>query len=254
MKIYLLPLVLATFLLSCSKEAEDKQVINLAGEFIINADQILTAAGPIFGYRIETVNNQDCLSSDILYTLIDEEGELNLTIEDISEVENCPSNEGKVVENIPLHIETGNTNIAISLRDIVKNKGSIQTNSIAYKLTIPEAEGILLGNLEVMKLPEDVIFGTLIAEDLESTIIRSFLDSLQEFSVNVLPDGYYTNNFSVENGQAIVSGETNLSDVHQDVYFRVEDKEAFQNFILSYKENHTSLALSLIDAATGEYL
>ena len=69
--------------ISCHKDPNGLRILNLEGEFIISADQVFTDNGPKFSYRITSINDQDCNSSDILYTLIDQEGELNLILEDI---------------------------------------------------------------------------------------------------------------------------------------------------------------------------
>ncbi len=62
--------------ISCHKDPNGVRILNLGGEFVISADQVLTDNGPRFSYRITTINDQDCNSSDIVYTLIDQEGEL----------------------------------------------------------------------------------------------------------------------------------------------------------------------------------
>ncbi len=241
--------------ISCNKDPNDLRVLNLEGEIIVSADQILTSNGPKFSYSLTTVNAQECATSDIEYTLIDQEGELNLILEDISQEEDCASGSGNPVESIPLNIVNGVTEIAISLRNIVKNAGRIETTELQHILKLDAPEGIVVGNTVVNRMPTDVLFGIVSGEDMTNPLFQNLMDSLSQFSIDVLPDGYYTSYFSINNQQAeIIDNWSGITDTHLDVYYRIEDKEAFEAFITQYKENYSDFGFILRDAANGEIL
>lgn len=250
-------LIVFTFIglmaISCNKDPNDVRILNLEGEFVISADQELTDNGPKFGYRITTLNDQDCKSSDILYTLIDQEGELNLILEDITQIDDCPTEEGKVEETIPLNIANGTTDIAISLRNVVKNTGTIETTELQHTLELDTPEGILIGNKIVNRMPSQVVFGY-IYDANQDPVDSSLLDSLSSFSNRVLIDGYYTSSFSIDNQQALFLDNITTPPIHNDVYYHLEDKESFLSFIEQYKSSHSNYFFNLRDAATGEVI
>ena len=239
--------------ISCNKDPNDVRILNLEGEFVISADQVLTENGPRFSYRITTINDQDCKSSDILYTLIDQEGELNLILEDITQIDDCPTEEGQLEETIPLNIAIGTTDIAISLRNVVKNNGTIETTDLQHALHIDTPEGILVGNKIVNRMPSQVIFGYIYNTN-QDPIDPSLLDSLSSFSNRDLIDGYYTSYFSIDNQQAVFFDYFTTPPIHNDVYYHLEDKEAFLSFIEQYKGSHSNYVFNLRDAATGEII
>ena len=238
---------------SCNKDPNDLRILNLEGEFLINADQVLTENGPRFSYRITTINEQDCKSSDIIYTLIDQEGELNLILEDISQLEDCPTDKGQVVETIPINIANGTSDIAISLRNVVKNTGTINTTELQYLMQLDTPEGILIGNLAVNRISSQVIFGYIFDANQEP-VDTNLLDSLSNYSNGNLIDGYYTSYLSVDNQEPVLLDDITTPPVHTDIYFDIEDKEAFLSFIEQYKSDHSNYGFHLRDAATGEII
>jgi len=244
---------LGLMVISCHKDPNGLRILNLGGEFIISADQVFTDNGPKFSYRITTINDQDCNSSDILYTLIDQEGELNLILEDITQIDDCPTEEGQVEEIIPINIESGTTDIAISLKNVVKNTGTIETTALHYTLKIDTPEGILLGNNIVNRMPSQVIFGY-IYDTNQDPVDTILLDSLSSYSNRYLIDGYYTSYFSIDNQQAVFFDYFNTPPIHNDVYYHLENKEAFLSFIEQYKGSHSNYVFNLRDASTGEII
>lgn len=250
----LLLLIILGCLASCSKNASDLEVLNLEGEFVINADQRFTENGSAFSYYITTANDQECQSSEIVYRLLDVEGELNLILEDITQIENCPSDAGKVEAYIPVSIVEGKTDVSISLRNVVKNKGTLESTATQYKLDLPNSEGIIIGNSVVNKMPEDVLFGVVTGVNLQDPVMQNLLDSLDQFNQGSLTDGYYTSYFSVSDGEANFLDDTPTPAEHKDVYYRLENKEAFIDFIRAYKENHNIFGFRLRDSANGELI
>lgn len=246
-------LFLGLIVTSCNKDANDLRILNLEGEFLIGADQELTPNGPRFSYRISTINDQECKSSEIVYTLIDQEGELNLTLEDITQIEDCPTGKGQVVESIPLSIAEGITDIAISLSNVVKYTGTIETTPLHHIMKLPNPEGILIGNTIVNRIPPQVIFGS-IYDINQDPISANLLQSLSNFSVKNIIDGYYTSNFSIENQLTVINNDISTPPIHSDVSYYIEDKDAFKDFVNLYKEDHSNLIFQFIDAETGEQL
>lgn len=246
-------IIIGLIAISCNKDPNDVTILNLEGEFVISAGQVLTDNGPKFSYRVTTINDQDCNSSDILYTLIDQEGELNLILEDITHIDDCPTDAGQVEETIPLNIANGTTDIAISLRNVVKNTGTIETTELQYIMELDAPEGILLGNKIVNRIPSQVIFGY-IYDASQDQVDTSLLDSLSSFSNRDLIDGYYTSYFSIKNQQAVLLDYITTPPIHRDVYYHLEDKEAFLSFIEQYKSIHSNYGFNLRDAATGEII
>ncbi len=238
---------------SCNKDPYDLTVLNLEGEFIIAADQVITNNGPKFSYRITTINDQDCKSSDIQYTLIDQEGVLNLILEDITQIEDCPSDQGQVVENIRLNIADGTNDIAISLRNIVKNTGTIKTTALQHILELDTPEGILVGNTVVNRMPSQVIFGYIFDAN-QNPVAPELLDQLSNFNTKSLINGYYTSYFSIENQNAVFADDITTPNVHSDVYYHIENKFEFIEFIENFKEEHPNYGFHFKDAANGDIL
>jgi len=242
--------LLGMSIISCSKDPSELKFLNLEGEFIVSADQVLTESGPKFGYKVTTINEQDCQSSNIIYRLIDVEGEINLILEDITEIEDCPSESGLISQSIPLNISNVNTEVAISLRNVVKNTGTIRTTAAQYLLLIENPEGIILGNSVVNKLPQDVLFGT-IYNSSQDGVDSELIENLNALSDMSLLNGFFTTNFSVINNKAEVIDEAPLSVAHEDFYFRPNNKEEFIETMAELKLNNPSYSFHFVDASNG---
>lgn len=247
--LHTLLLFVAILLISCSKENGSYSVLNLEGEFIINVNQSLTEEGPWVSLDISTVHTQECGSSEIIYEIRQEESGVNLVLEDISVEDDCATEEGIVTQKIALPNQQKDIDIAISLRDVIKNKGTIQVDDDKFTLNLNTTNGIILARYIVNRIPEDLVFGTINIEDA-TTIdqVTVGLDSLSDQSLDIGHYGIFTN---TANGFNILDHDV-VGNNHE-VYFRPTDIEAFRTKLDAIKADNPSINIYLVNAY-GEIL
>lgn len=163
--------------------------------------------------RMYTLEDYECLNTDILTNFLQVGRSLELTLYDILDPEVCEAGLGpatgiEVLDNI----EEDLYRIKIELQDVVQNEGWLTVTDDTYLVGMEEENGIRWQHYEMRHIPEDAFWGYVTYPDASSQVqVESFLSDLQQIgTVSNLQDGYYGHYSLSDNGSKLEVNTTNL--------------------------------------------
>jgi len=242
MKTYLLQILILLTLSGCAKEGGDIQFVNLEGEFIVSASQGLSAEGPHFLLHIQTVDEQNCDASEIKISLQTVESGTDIVIENIVLIDDCPSEKGVVFKDVELPITQAVSDLSVSLRDVVKNKGQLFTSENQHTLVFNSMEGLFLGRQAVNRITTDMVFGYVYDKDAQYEIEQI----LQEYNMGTVNDGDYA--LFKKEGNNISLNSTPESAMGRNLVLKIEDSEEFNTRIHELRGTYPNAEINLVNA------
>lgn len=189
-------LVLAGAMASCDL-ADPKDAIivsDVEDEFYIDMWERLDD-GRNFVLKIESIKPVTCLNYRIDYFSNRNGNRLTVSLNDIIEPTDCKPGEAAVKADVPIgSLPSGNYALDIDFRNTVVNKGQLYVNSESYLLTMKTENGIVLLREELLRVPNDLIWGYVATQQgANEAAAQNFMTDLQGISNQAigLRVGYY---------------------------------------------------------------
>lgn len=189
---------------------------------------------------MQTIEEGECLNTLILSSFEQDNLELKLTLFEILDPENCdpgiaPAQGMEVVADIP----AGVYGLNIELKGIVTNPGTLTVNSQSYKVEMDEENGIQWLHNELLRVPNDAVWGYLNYTDGNSLVqAEAFVDDLRTISTEIEPtDGYY-GHFVINGGEQVKVAEMPTQGDFVSFLFRyADDRTNLDQLVEEYRMN-----------------
>jgi len=161
--------LMAIILLSsgCQKNLEEAGFINLQPEYEIFLNQELTPEGGKPALLVKTISEVECANSFISYQNIKVDDLLTIRLNSVSQEGTCVPDPIIIEENINLDIAEGSQNFNISLRDVVDNPGTIQSNILEISLNLESNFGFKISRSRLQKIQKNMVWGYFHSDDPE---------------------------------------------------------------------------------------
>ena len=203
-------LLIFTFGCKEDKIIEDVNV-TIENEFKILLWESLEENNRSFNLNVETIKLESCENTliDVAPSIVG--NDISFTIHDIPEPD-CPA---------PIFIADANVEIGtlispsyemiISLKDVIKNEGTLTVESDYYELEMRESNGIVVPETRLYKVPQNTIWGYIASDNSNAdSVADGFLNEIDNVADDQdYIDGYY-GYFSAENNELTILKE-NLS-------------------------------------------
>jgi hypothetical protein len=177
---------------SCNKEEPDTQ-FNVSTDFLIDMKEELSPTGGTLLFEVETVNDQECLDTEIDFSFGRSETKVKLSFLDLTVPEDC------VVGNAPAtaSVNTGdlaiiNYQFEIDLREEVKSNGVLNVLGDRYIVNFTEKSGFEFPEKILLRIPRYTIWGYVNHSQTDEGLAADFISNLGDNSLPAtLEDGYY---------------------------------------------------------------
>ena len=222
---------------------EDTVVVpDVDDEFYLDIWEALTPQGRFLEFRLRTIADEPCLNAAIDYEYRQTNRELSISINEIVREEGCVPGDAPATASFRAYspLPGGFYPLLVDLRGKVSSDGQLVVTSGAYNISLEEGGGIVLLRPELLRIPENTIWGYVYFGDpvLETAAVE-LLDDLQAISkARPLPEGYYgyfriegNHNLKLANGAA-PAGALPFS------YWYEGEKEALVNLLEGYRSDY----------------
>lgn len=214
MKVRGLFLIFCVFLavVSCKLTGDELQVItDVEDTFSINLLEELTTTPRSFVLQLKSLQKQDCGNYLINHDLNKQvDGQFTLAIKDLILPTNaeCNNEAAFIAKDINIGaLPMGTHEVQINLRDAIVNEGIISVTEKGYELILDSHIGLEFLNWELMRIPEQSIWGYVGFHDRPSSNenpenTRLFIEGLNGHANKIKPEtGYYGKFISDESNE-----------------------------------------------------
>lgn len=152
--------------------------------------------------KIESIEPANCLNYGIDHRFARAGNRLTVSLNQFIEPTDCLPGEAPVKADVNLgSLPSGNYNVNIDFRNTVENTGQLLVSPESYFLTMKSEDGIVLLREELLRVPEDVIWGYVAVQaGADEAVAEAFLADLQAISdePQAFRSGYY-GHFTINN-------------------------------------------------------
>ncbi len=190
--LFIIILLLTHF--ACTKTGQDKLVVNVPVEFILQPWEKLSPSGSTFALLVRTVEVQKCSGTGIKTTFSTRQSALNISILNTIAPQTCDNQPTPASDTIELSdLKEGTYTYNINLKELISNTGELVVDS--QKITIRSSkreEGISFEKRELNRIPEKTVWGYIGYSVGQETKVNEFLDKMKKMSQNTpLSSGDY---------------------------------------------------------------
>jgi len=245
----------------CNVDSIDEPIIIpfVEQEFIFDLwENLNTNAGPSLEIRMYTIEEGECLNTSILSSYTRDELELQLTLFEILNPENCdPGTAPAAGQEAISDIEFGLYDLKVDLQGLVTYKGQLNSTSLSYTVNMDEENGIQWLHDELFKVPNGALWGYLTYTEATSlSEAETFLTDLEGISeTSNANDGYYGHFELSEDGSILkIDGMPEEGNQLPFLYRYQGEKMTLDEMVSELRENAPAgLELVLRDQEGNEY-
>lgn len=176
----------------CDKDNPDTQ-FNVNTDFVIDMKEELSPTGGTLLFKVKTVNNQDCLDTEIDFSFSRNASKVLISFLDIIVPEDCIAGSAPATA----YINTGDLAIIdyqfkIDLRGEVESDGILNILGDRYIVSFIEASGFEFSEKELLRIPNRTIWGYVNHSESDEEIAADFISNLEaNSSPATLEEAYY---------------------------------------------------------------
>lgn len=194
-------------------------VANVEDEFNLDLWESLAPDGRTLEFHISTIKEEDCSNAFIDHRLSNSTNGFSISLLDILKPADCDPEPAPAQARINLGaLKAGFSNFSIDLKNTVFNEGQLTTLNDRYLIKMETEDGVKLIRTELLRVPEQSIWGYAHYERAEQEAEASrFLADLQAAGKPALYQPGYYGHFSIDADRKIeavydqpVEGETKL--------------------------------------------
>lgn len=181
MKIIPLLFLISVLLFSCESESVE-QVNTLGSEISISLAEYLEPQQRTLTFKFLTEKDFPCINYQISHDIQREGQAIHITLSSIEKADVCLNAIGPATAFIDVgNLPEGDYDLTIQLGQAITNYGALSVTPEAYKLSIEEPQGLLVENPELLRIPKDVIWGTVkyLSGQQNKNLYEAFLGSLE---------------------------------------------------------------------------
>lgn len=157
-----LSLLLVVCLSGCRVDSMTDPIIipDVEREFTIDMLEILDIGDNLLTLQIKTIRNENCLNTGIDYSLRQSGNQVGISLNKISPPLNCQPGSAPAQASINFEkLTLGNFDFSIDLLQTITNEGTLVNGASAYRLNMKTENGIQVLHNELLKIPENTIWG-----------------------------------------------------------------------------------------------
>ncbi len=207
--------------------------------------------------KIESIEPANCLNYDIDYQSARLGNRLSVSLNQFIEPADCLAGEAPVKADINLgSLPSGNYNVNIDFRNTVENDGQLLVSPESYFLTMKSEDGIVLLREELLRVPEDVIWGYVaLRAGADAAVAEAFLADLQAISdePKALRSGYY-GHFTINNlnGEVFIYEQPTDGSAINFLRQYTDASAALKTLVADYRDRHGEELIIRMFNADGE--
>ena len=249
-------LVIMALIGACTPDDNDPVIkFDIEDEFEIDMWEDLMPTYRTFSLEITTLAETYCENSTVNANVSKDGDRVIVSIEEIVEPDECGGNgesaaEGRV--NLG-SLETGFYQLEINLKGTVINKGELIVEFDKYTLRMQTDYGLKLAREELLKVPENALWGYVGYDDPESEDeAAKFVNALRDLEGADFAPGYY-GYFTIEDDRDILLKEDNDFAFSKTFLFsNVEEYTYVQDLLNFYRTVHGDKLTMQVYTASGD--
>ncbi len=237
---------------SCSKESETIEFINLNQDFTISLNQHLSDQGSFPSILLRTTNYLNCANSQIYSENKISHNGINMTILDIITDGDCISGINHASTEKEIILPNGEYPFSVGISEITEYQGSLIIEKDYYDLVLDNQEGINVNRNSLLRIPNDIMWGTLHSPDLPiSELFELMKAGLEDLAIekNDLVVGDY-DYFEINNDRSIkVHNSTQGEQYYHFVMQHNRDYLALSEYFKNLRLNHPNLLIEVRESS-----
>lgn len=184
---------IVTALIGCSKNPQEVNIYSIPDEFKLDLHQAVSSEGSNPAFKISTLKSRSCTNDKIIVTISKIDNKIGIDILEIDPASPCNNLIGKVSTDVNAILNPGIYSLNIDLKDQIINKGNITVTDQGYHLNLNTNYGLKMGKLDILKIPDGLIWGYIQKTNESSLIGNSLYDQLLTHMTPVtnIDDGDY---------------------------------------------------------------
>ncbi len=223
-----LGLVISCWACNLTSLGDPEVVADVETEFVLDLQQHLSGSDRLLQFELETLKAQDCKNTLIQNELSVNEAGIVLEINEVGPPEFCESGYAPATALVTVGtLNEGLYNLEINLGKTVFNTGVIEVQPDRYVVTLNTENGIDFQHHRMYRIPEHLLWGYIIADDIEDAAISELTSAFSEFgTIPVLKEGYY-GHFIFSSGKISTTRAPKGERVINFIFQTQTEKEAF---------------------------
>jgi hypothetical protein len=151
--------IILFFLFGCSKDPQEVNIYSIPDEFKLDLHQAVSSQGSNPAFKISTLDTRTCTNDKLIVTISKIGNSLGIDILDIDVAPQCNNISGKVSTDVYAILSPGTYALNIDLKDQIINNGTITVTDQSYHLNLNTDYGLKIGKLNILKIPDGLIWG-----------------------------------------------------------------------------------------------
>ncbi|MEM1320397.1 MAG: hypothetical protein AAGG75_09075 [Bacteroidota bacterium] len=239
----LLGIALVLTNVGCNKSADSDPNINLLidDEFNVSLWEDLNLDGRDLRFRLSTINDQDCLNSNIDYSLRIQGEDIILSINDLMDPPDCISGMAPANASVLIgQLENGSYPLQINLKNEIVNEGALKVTHTQYSIELNSDHGIVLDEERLLRIPDQTIWGFVGYKNAALSTVNEFTEAAAAVTApKLLTIGNY-GYFTIADGNEIVLNEQSEFSNTQTLILHLDESNAaaFTELVDTYRSNY----------------
>lgn len=175
-------LIIASILLfSCESESEE-QINTLGSEISFSLAEYLDPQQKNLTFKFLTEKDFPCINYQISHQVQRVGNIITIELTDVEKADVCLDAIGPATAFIDMgNLPEGDYNLLIKVGEAITNQGTLSVTPQSYQLSMEEPEGLIVENIELLRIPDNVIWGTIkyIAQQKTKGLYDNLMSSLQ---------------------------------------------------------------------------
>ncbi len=179
-------------------------VPNVEDEFYLDLWEKLSPTERTLVFKVSTIKDEACKNHKIGFEYERNANRLLLQLNNIIKSLDCEPGKAPATADIDAEgLTPGFYELKIELRNAVESTGQLSISGDNYLIELRKRNGVVLVRKELIKVPENAIWGYVqYQEAADETIAKAFISDLKAISTQkTYRNGYY-GHFTIENGNA----------------------------------------------------
>ncbi len=194
MKRTVLACFLATSLLACDDSAELDSVNTLGTDVQFSMAEYVESGQRTLSFKFLTTDDYPCINYRIVSELHREGPDITVSLREIQGADVCLEAVAPAASFLDIgELTSGEYPITIEVGTSLSNSGTLLVTDEAVELLLGQTEGLIVPTSRMLRVPEDIIWGTVRASAEHAGAGSQFMQRLRSLGAasKILPEGDY---------------------------------------------------------------
>ena len=241
-------LAIFIFIIGCSKDPQEVNIYSIPDEFRLDMHQAVSNEGSQPAFKISTIESRMCIDDKIIVTISKIGQNIGIDILSIDKAPECNGLPGRISTDVYAFMQPGTYNIQVILKDQIKNDGRLTVDEEQFSLSLSTDHGLELGQLNIKKIPDQLIWGYVGIEErstdpLDQTLYEALLPYMSQISA--IEKGDY-GLFSINNEGEIIFDDLGNLILQKKFLMKMEgSKTDISKVVEEFKDNHPGYVVKI---------